>query len=47
MSEWFVLVYALVLFACLVLAARWQPKGSPKPTDEPAPNLRKGRKPRH
>jgi hypothetical protein len=47
MSEWFVLVYAVVLFTGLMLAARWQPKGSPKPTDEPATSQRKGRRPRH
>ena len=47
MGEWFVLVYAVVLFTCLVLAARWQPKGSPNPTDEPAPGRRKGRRPQH
>jgi hypothetical protein len=26
MSEWILLIYPFVLFACVLLAARWQPK---------------------
>lgn len=35
MNEWMLLGYPVVLIGALVLAARWQPKDSPAPVDEP------------
>jgi hypothetical protein len=35
MNEFFLLLYPVLLFVYLLLAARWQPKGAPRQADEP------------
>jgi len=48
MNEWFLLIYPAVLFAYLMLAARWQPKGSANVLDDRMPgHPRRGLRPQH
>jgi hypothetical protein len=41
MSEWLLLAYPVALIACLMLAARWQPKDSPAPVEDRRPGVRR------
>jgi hypothetical protein len=47
MSEWILLIYPVVLFTGLMLAARWQPRNTSKEFDELKPGGRNRQRPRH
>jgi hypothetical protein len=47
MSEWILLIYPVVLFTGLMLAARWQPKSSSTDIDEMKRGGRNLQRPHH